>query len=167
MTVITDLPREVLVDISNLLDKHTLISSRLTCRYFYQSLAHLLWRTTRVKEGKPQVNLDEVTTHAHNICHFEIHGVVPWDYYKIAFPCLRTLAIHRNTPAESIQDNALVEEQDRHCIILFRLNPTVQVLELSSIGNAPCADFGRPSSRRSVIQGAWMSAGYGSFTGTG
>ncbi|KAF9152462.1 hypothetical protein BG015_005224 [Linnemannia schmuckeri] len=141
MAGITDLPKEVLVDIGNLLDRHTLITSLLTCRYFHQSLFHLLLRTTRVKEGKPQVSVNELTRYAHNVHHFEIHGVVPWDYYKIAFPCLRTMAIHRNTAAQTVQDNVLMEEQDRHCIILFRLNPTVQDLELYSIGNAPCANF--------------------------
>ncbi|KAG0274482.1 hypothetical protein BGZ95_009723 [Linnemannia exigua] len=141
MPGITALPKEVLVLIGDRLDNRALMASLTTCRIIHQSLSHLLWRIIRIKQGEPQVNFDNLTAHANFVHHYEIHGVVPWDYYGISFPGLFSLAIHRKALINTVQDAALMAQQDQYCITFFQLNPSVQDLTLYSMGNYPCEEF--------------------------
>ncbi|KAF9120373.1 hypothetical protein BGW39_011466 [Mortierella sp. 14UC] len=97
MPGITNLPDEVLALIDDRLDNKALLASLLTCRILQQSLSHRLWRTVRLKGGGPQVNLNDLATHAHVVSRYEIHGVSLFSVLGgqfTSFRCPRSLDVN-------------------------------------------------------------------------
>ncbi|KAG0200026.1 hypothetical protein BGX33_011248 [Mortierella sp. NVP41] len=98
MTGITDLPKEVLVLIGDLVTKPDLIATFSTCRPLQHTLSHLLWRDVCIESQKPQPSIEILKVHAHVVHHFEdicTHRMIQFH------PTIRELVFYPWGPAPS------------------------------------------------------------------
>ncbi|KAF9083704.1 hypothetical protein BGX29_002956 [Mortierella sp. GBA35] len=135
MTLIVDLPEEVIALIGLRVDKRTIKVAILSCWYLHNSLAHLLWRQFALPSSKERFLLEapKVEEHAHLVQSLVYGHGVPREYYAIRFPALYSLRLYFHSRLPSSRHSNTNEDQDRYQPTLISLNPHLKDLVLREI----------------------------------
>ncbi|KAF9120374.1 hypothetical protein BGW39_011467 [Mortierella sp. 14UC] len=170
MTLLTELPPEVPVHLTDFLYKPDIPNIVLTCRLFHQHYAALLWREVLVKsEGEtPTLNVNTLQAHAKWVRSLKYTGPLPAEYFDVSFPSLRALSrvdeysrqdiTQLSTGTLKAAATLVATEQDICWARLVTLNPSIEKITLELVPTSLSGtSSGEQSGRRWTVQSSSAS----------